>query len=146
MCIVGATGSALVTSGHLVSLITGRPSTGGSSRISCSSRLGRRHFGVGLPTSARQSTYKSHFVIEHFHTLQDKLYESVSRSYLIRSYARKWQVIQISSPSCHRVAIFLISLISFSAIIFWFFKSLNVYCYACAMCDFLMADLNEQHI
>jgi len=118
MCFVGATGSGLVTSGHRVSLITGRPSTGGSSRISCSSRLGRRHFGVGLPTSARQSTYKSHFVLEHFLTLQDKLYESLPRSYLTRRYAREWPVVQISAPSFPRIAIFLISLISFSAINF----------------------------
>ena len=121
MCIVGATGSGFVTSGHRVSLITGRPSTGGSSRISCSSRLGRRHFGVGLPTSARQSTYKSHFVIQHFLTLQDKLCGNVSRSYLNRRYAREWQVVQISATSYHRFAIFLISLISFSAINLWFF-------------------------
>lgn len=56
MCVVWAIGDGLVASGHRVSLITGRPSTGGSSKISCSSKLGRRHFGVGLPTSARQST------------------------------------------------------------------------------------------
>jgi len=108
MCFVGATGSGFVTSGHRVSLITGRPSTGGSSRISCSSRLGRRHFGVGLPTSARQSTYKSHFVLEDFLTLQDELYESLPRSYLTRRCAREWPVVQISAPSFPRIAIFFI--------------------------------------
>jgi len=122
MCFAGATDSGLVISGHRVSLITGRPSTGGSSRISCSSRLGRRHFGVGLPTSARQSTYKSHFVSEHFLTLQDKLYESLPRRNLSRRYVRQWPVVQISAPCFPRIAIFLISLISFSAINFRFFN------------------------
>ena len=122
MCFVGATGNGLVTSGHRVSLITGRPSTGGSSRISCSSRLGRRHFGVGLPTSARQSTYKNHFELEYFLTLQEKLYESLSRIYLTRHSARECPIVQISAPSFPRIAIVLISLISFSAINFWIFN------------------------